>query len=55
VFWTITHGPAGPTDRGYAASREQALADFKRARLSPLPRALGNMRANGVLTALQTC
>jgi hypothetical protein len=30
-FWTITaRAPQGTADRGYAASREQAMADFKR-------------------------
>jgi hypothetical protein len=34
-FWTITaRVPQQPTDRGYAASREQAMADFKAAWLS---------------------
>ncbi len=29
-FWTITaHCPHPPTSRGYAATREQAMADFK--------------------------
>jgi hypothetical protein len=29
-FWTITaRAPQGPYDRGYAASREQAMVDFK--------------------------
>ena len=29
-FWTITaRGPQYPHDRGYAASREAAIADFK--------------------------
>ncbi len=29
-FWTITGRlPQSPQDRGYAASREQAMADFK--------------------------
>ena len=29
-FWTITaRVPQQPTDRGYAASREEAMADFK--------------------------
>jgi hypothetical protein len=29
-FWTITaRVPQKPYDRGYAASREQAMADFK--------------------------
>jgi len=31
-FWTITtRVPQYPHDRGYAASREQAMADFKAA------------------------
>jgi hypothetical protein len=31
-FWTITaRVPQVPTDRGYAASREQAMAGFKTA------------------------
>ena len=31
-FWTITaRMPQSPHDRGYAASREQAMADFKTA------------------------
>ncbi len=31
-FWTITARlPQYPQDRGYAASREQAMADFKAA------------------------
>jgi hypothetical protein len=31
-FWTITaRVPQQPTDRGYAASRGQAMADFKMA------------------------
>ena len=31
-FWTITaHCPQPPTSPGYAASREQAMADFKAA------------------------
>ena len=30
-FWTITaRVPQAPTDRGYAATREDAMADFKR-------------------------
>jgi hypothetical protein len=29
-FWTIIPGgPQAPTDRGYAATREDAIADFK--------------------------
>jgi hypothetical protein len=32
-FWTITaRVPQYPHDRGYAVSREQAMADFKAAR-----------------------
>ena len=31
-FWTITERvPQAPTDRGYAATREEAMADFKAA------------------------
>jgi hypothetical protein len=31
-FWTIiAHVPQYPHDRGYVASREQAMADFKAA------------------------
>ncbi len=31
-FWTITvRAPQGPTDRGYAASRDEAMAKFKAA------------------------
>jgi hypothetical protein len=30
-FWTITaRAPQAPTDRGHAATREDAMADFKR-------------------------
>ncbi|HKS85116.1 MAG TPA: hypothetical protein VJR71_06530 [Pseudolabrys sp.] len=33
-FWTITaRTPNTPQDRGYAASREQAMADFKASRV----------------------
>ena len=35
-FWTITaRVPSSPYDRGYAASREDAMAAFKAAWLSP--------------------
>lgn len=31
-FWTITvRAPQGPTDRGYAASRQEAMASFRAA------------------------
>jgi hypothetical protein len=34
-FWTITaRVPQNPADRGYAATREQAMQDFKRQWLS---------------------
>ena len=30
-FWSLFrgHGPQPPTDKGYAATREEAMADFK--------------------------
>jgi hypothetical protein len=32
VFWTIAaRAPQAPTDRGYAATREHAMAEFKAA------------------------
>ena len=57
-FWTITaRVPQYPHDRGYAATREEAMADFRTAWLvtvkriaPPSPMTIGNMRANGVRT-----
>ena len=38
-FWTITaRVPQAPTERGYAAAREEAMAAFKAAWIMPLPK-----------------
>jgi hypothetical protein len=44
-FWTITaRVPQYPHDRGYAASREEAMADFKVAWLTPARRDRSGVR-----------